>query len=101
MRGLVRASLEDTFDVVVGADDVTRPKPDPEPVRLALERLGAHPSGAVFIGDSRHDLVSGRAAGVKTAAALWGPFDRAHLADLEPDYWLETPRDLSLLTADD
>jgi len=55
----------------------------------------------VFIGDSRHDLVSGRAAGVKTAAALWGPFDRAHLADLEPDYWLETPRDLSLLTADD
>jgi pyrophosphatase PpaX len=100
-RGLVRASLEDAFDVIVGADDVTHPKPHPEPVRLALARLGASASGAVFVGDSRHDLVSGRAAGVKTAAALWGPFDRSHLADLEPDYWLETPRDLSLLTADD
>ena len=101
MRGLVRASLEDAFDVVVGADDVTHPKPHPEPVQVALERLGASASGAVFVGDSRHDLVSGRAAGVKTAAALWGPFDRSHLADLEPDYWLETPGDLSLLTADD
>ena len=51
----------------------------------------------MFIGDSRHDLECGRAAGVKTAAVLWGPFDRAHLADLEPDYWLERPADLSLL----
>ena len=101
IRGLVRASLEDAFDVVVGADDVTHPKPHPEPVRVALERLGAPARGAVFVGDSRHDLVSGRAAGVKTAAALWGPFDRSHLEDLAPDYWLERPADLSLLTADD
>ena len=28
-RGLARASLEDAFDVIVGADDVTHPKPDP------------------------------------------------------------------------
>jgi len=41
-----------------------------------------------------------RAAGVKTAAALWGPFDRSHLADLEPDYWLERPGDISLLAPD-
>ena len=101
IRGLVRASLEDAFDVVVGADDVTHPKPHPEPVRVALERLGAPARGAVFVGDSRHDLVSGRAAGVKTAAALWGPFDRSHLEDLAPDYWLERPADLSLLTVDD
>ena len=97
IRGLVRASLEDAFDVVVGADDVTHPKPHPEPVRVALERLGAPARGAVFVGDSRHDLVSGRAAGVKTAAALWGPFDRSHLEDLAPDYWLERPADLAAM----
>ena len=55
------------------------------------------PEEAVFIGDSRHDLESGRAAGVRTAAVLWGPFDRAHLEDLKPDYWLERPADLELL----
>lgn len=99
-RGLRAAGLEDAFSVVVGADDVTHPKPHPEPVLTALERLNARPEEAVFIGDSRHDIECGRAAGVKTAAVLWGPFDRAHLADLEPDYWLERPADLSLLSAD-
>jgi phosphoglycolate phosphatase-like HAD superfamily hydrolase len=42
----------------------------------------------------------GRAAGVKIAAVLWGPFDRAHLEDLEPDYWLERPTDIRLLAPD-
>ena len=97
VRGLRIAGLEDAFDVIVGSDEVTHPKPHPEPVLLALERLGATPESAVFIGDSRHDLECGRAAGVKTAAVLWGPFDRSHLADLEPDYWLERPVDLTLL----
>jgi pyrophosphatase PpaX len=100
LRGLKVAALESAFDVIVGADEVTHPKPHPEPVLLALERLAAPAAGAVFIGDSRHDLECGRAAGVQTAAVLWGPFDRAHLEDLEPDYWLERPQDISLLTSD-
>ena len=97
LRGLQVAGLDDAFDVIVGSDEVTNPKPHPEPVLKALERLGAPATGAVFIGDSRHDIECGQAAGVKTAAVLWGPFDRAHLADLEPDYWLERPEDLAAL----
>jgi pyrophosphatase PpaX len=100
IRGLRVAGLEDAFQVIVGADEVTHPKPHPEPVLTALERLGRPAADAVFIGDSRHDVACGRAAGVKTAAALWGPFDRSHLADLQPDYWLERPADLSLLAPD-
>lgn len=99
-RGLRVAGLDQAFDVIIGADDVRHPKPHPEPVLVALDRLGTQPGEAVFIGDSRHDLESGRAAGVKTAAALWGPFDRAHLADLEPDFWLEHPGDILTLTPD-
>jgi len=98
LRGLRVAALEDQFDAVVGSDDVHNPKPHPEPVLTALELLGAMPEETVFIGDSRHDMESGRAAGVRVAAALWGPFDRAHLADLVPDYWLETPADLAQFT---
>jgi len=100
LRGLRVAGLEDAFQVIVGADEVTHPKPHPEPVFTALERLDAPAAGAVFVGDSRHDVECGRAAGVKTAAVLWGPFDRSHLEDLEPDYWLETPADLTLLAPD-
>lgn len=94
LRGLRLVGIEEQFAVVVGSDEVTHPKPHPEPVLIALERLGRPAADAVFIGDSRHDLESGRAAGVRTAAVLWGPFQREHLQDLEPDYWLETPADL-------
>ena len=101
VRGLQVAGLDHAFQVIVGADDVTHPKPHPEPVLKALELLHAPAAETVFIGDSRHDLECGRAAGVKTAAVLWGPFDRAHLEDLEPDFWLERPEDLQTLTAED
>ena len=97
LRGLRLAGIEDAFRVIVGADDVTRPKPHPEPVLRALEQTGSSASDAIFIGDSRHDIECGRAAGVKTAAVLWGPFDRDHLEDLDPDYWLEQPDDIASL----
>jgi pyrophosphatase PpaX len=96
-RGLKKVGLEDEFHVVVGADEVTNPKPHPEPVLTALARLATRPEEAVFIGDSRHDMECGRAAGVQTAAVLWGPFGRSDLADLEPNFWLEHPRDLDRL----
>ena len=100
VRGLNVAGLESAFDCIIGADDVTHPKPHPEPVLKALDLLGATAAETVFIGDSRHDLECGRAAGVLTAAVLWGPFDRAHLQDLAPDYWLSQPSDLRALTPD-
>ena len=94
LRGLALAQLDAMMDVLVCADEVTNPKPHPEPVEKALALLGADPAAAVYVGDSIHDMVSGRAAGVRTAAALWGPFGREHLAGATPDYWLETPGDL-------
>jgi len=93
-RGLRVTGLDDTVDVVIGADDVKEPKPHPEPVHSALKALGATPEEAVFVGDSVHDMASGRAAGVATAAVLWGPFNRADLHASTPDHWLEKPADL-------
>lgn len=97
MRGLRISGLDDVFDIVLGCDDVKHPKPHPEPVVKAVEELGVRCPETVFVGDSRHDMECGRGAGVKTAAVLWGPFDRAHLEDLAPDYWLEKPADLRQL----
>jgi pyrophosphatase PpaX len=97
LRGLTLVKLEQTMDVLVCADEVTYPKPHPEPVEKAIALLGANPETTVYVGDSIHDMHSGRAAGVRTAAALWGPFSRSHLEDAIPDYWLETPADLVAL----
>jgi pyrophosphatase PpaX len=99
-RGLRLAGLEEVMDVVIGADDVTHPKPHREPVDLAVAQLGADPATTVYVGDSIHDMHSGRSAGVRTAAVLWGPFVREDLEPANPDYWLAHPADLlSLLTA--
>jgi len=73
---------------------VVNAKPHPEPVHKALHLLGAGPERAVFFGDSVHDMNSGRAAGVKTEAVLWGPFGRAELESSKPDHWIETPGDI-------
>ena len=94
IRGLKLAGIEQDFDVLVCADDVVHPKPHPEPVLRALAMLGAEAEETVFVGDSVHDMRCGRDAGVLTAAVLWGPFGREHLAVTRPDFWLENPGDL-------
>lgn len=94
VRGLTLAKLESLMDVLVCADEVTNPKPHPEPVETAVRLLGAERAATVYVGDSIHDMQSGRAAGVRTAAALWGPFGRGHLEGAGPDYWLERPNDV-------
>lgn len=97
LRGLERCGLDGQFEVLVCADDVTRPKPHPEPVERAVELLGATPATTLFVGDSPHDLAAGRAAGVYTGAVLWGPFPRDWLARHEPDFWFTDPTELTNL----
>lgn len=94
IRGLTLAGITEHFDVLVCADDVENAKPHPEPALKAMRQLHASPGATLFIGDSVHDMQCGKAAGVRTAAVLWGPFGREHLEATRPDYWLETPADL-------
>ena len=97
LRGLALIGLGDAIEVIVGADDVTRPKPDPEPARRALEQLGMAADSCLFVGDSHHDIHCGRSAGTWTAGVTWGPFDRAHLAAVAPDFIIDTPAALAEL----
>jgi pyrophosphatase PpaX len=81
-RTLRHVGLRELVDVIVAADTVERSKPDPMPVRHALERLDRAPDEAVMIGDSPHDLAAGRGAGTATAGVCWGAASREVLAPL-------------------
>lgn len=94
MRGMELCGIVSHFDAIVTPEDVREPKPHPEPVLFALEKLGVRPEEAIFVGDSPHDIASGRAAGTRTAAALWGPFGRDVLEKARPDALLETQEDV-------
>lgn len=96
-RGLKLMGLDREFSLIIGADDVVNPKPHPEPVLKGMAHFDATPDETVYIGDSVHDMHSGRAAGVRTAAVLWGPFKRPDLEATKPDFWLERPGDLLTL----
>ena len=92
-RGLDHFGLGGLFEVLVGYEDTQIHKPDPYPVLEATERFGVSAEKCLYCGDSPHDMDAGIAAGVVTAAAMWGPFaDR--VLEPEPNYALETPADL-------
>jgi pyrophosphatase PpaX len=90
-RGMRIFDLEKHFDVAVFHDDVTRHKPDPEPLLEAARRAGVEPRNAIYIGDSVHDVAAGRAAGMTTVAVLWGPFEQAVLEAVTPDHIVAKP----------
>ena len=96
-RGLTLCGFDGLFDSLITSDMMEASKPDPAPVHAALEQLGARPAEALMVGDSPHDVAAGRNAGTRTAACLWGPFDRARLAQERPDHWLTTFKDLAAL----
>jgi pyrophosphatase PpaX len=89
MRGLVHVGLARYMDTIVGCDASTRHKPDPEPVRIALQRLECRPEDAIFVGDSIHDIAAGNAAGVRTVAATWGAGTRGELEPANPTMILD------------
>lgn len=97
VKALTHVACIEHFDAIIGGDSAEFAKPHPEPVRLALRRLGREPDNAIMIGDSPHDIRAGNAAGVQTAAVLWGPFTRAQLRAAEPTYWLESISELPAL----
>jgi phosphoglycolate phosphatase len=67
------------FAAVTGGDEAPR-KPDPTGVREIMARTGASPAETVFVGDSRVDVATARAAGVAFVAVTWGFASRAELA---------------------
>lgn len=62
------SGLSDAFRVIIGKEDVSATKPDPEPYRLALSRLGIAPEEAVALEDSPSGLTSARDAGLRCVA---------------------------------
>ena len=70
---------EDFLDIVVGGEDVSCPKPDPEGLRHALSVLGVSPQEVLYVGDSIVDAETARAAGVDFAGVLHGMTTREEL----------------------
>jgi len=68
------------FAVVVTADDVTHPKPNPEPYLTTAQRLDVTPASCLVIEDSTHGVMSAQRAGC-TVAGLATSFSAERLVE--------------------
>lgn len=96
----VRNSLRESekfFSCIVGAEHVTRMKPDPEGIHLILKITRHKREEALMIGDGHGDIIAGKNAGIKTAGVTWGIDSKEVLCGLNPDFLFEDPKELFLL----
>ena len=62
---LKSAHLFDHFDLIIGNDEVTRPKPHPEIYQIAMERLGLAPEVCIIVEDAPHGIQAAKASGAR------------------------------------
>ena len=101
-RALVEAELDAAglrafFDVVIGYEDVSPPKPAPDPLLAAIGRMGLSRSHAIYVGDSEVDLKTGRAARVRTVLAAWGLTPELRASFARHRLWATRPSEMLAL----
>lgn len=81
------------FAAVITRDD-SLPKPHPQGVHKACERMGLAVSELMVVGDFRFDVLAGKAAGACTVLLTNGRPSRAVPGDPEPDYTVDCLEDI-------
>ena len=80
---LQKMGLHERSGCVVSGDTVAYAKPHPLPLLHACDLMGASPQNCIYIGDHERDIIAGKAANMKTLAALWGYIPD----DEDPNTW--------------
>lgn len=96
---LEKLGLGDAFDLVLSRDEVRFMKPDGEGLRRALTHFQLAPEDALFVGDSRTDILAARDVGVKVAIVTGGESDERALSIDPPDYVVASLADVANLVA--
>ena len=80
---------------VVSGDTTPHAKPHPEPLFEAARRIGVDPQDCVYVGDDERDIIAGKAAGMRTVAAVYGYLDeKQSVAHWEADDVINSPHEL-------
>ena len=64
--------LYEHFALCLGGDSLPEKKPHPAPLLHLASHFALAPSRCLMVGDSRHDIAAGRAAGFRTLAVPYG-----------------------------
>lgn len=90
--------LQNYFTLWLGGDSLDEKKPHPLPLLHAAQRCQIPPAECVMVGDSRHDIAAGKAAGFTTLALPYGYNHGEPIKNSHPDLVLSSLTEL-LITA--
>jgi phosphoglycolate phosphatase len=90
---LAGLSLSGYFSEVHGGDSFENKKPHPQGLAHILRQAGTTPRETVMVGDSRNDVLAGRAAGTVTCGVTYG-LGAAGFAEAPPDFTVDRFPDL-------
>ena len=82
--------IAEYISYLVGADDVVKAKPDPEPVLKTLSAMGFKASETLVVGDMNVDILMGRNAGAKTCGVTYGNGTKQELEEAGADYLIDS-----------
>ena len=82
---LSKCGLWKYMKVIISIDDCPISKPSPEPLYMALKKLGVKPEEAVYVGDHPDDIRAGKAAGMRTIGVAATEFAFRRLEKVRPD----------------
>ncbi len=85
------------FDVILGVNDATPPKPDLTGLNRLLADWGVAPGEVVYLGDTGTDMKTARAAGCFAVGVTWGFRSRDELVENGADAIIDHPRELAAL----
>ncbi len=91
---LAHLGLAESFEVVLGPEDVVQPKPAPDMLLEALRRLELPASKVLYVGDMIVDIQTARAAGVPVWVVPTGSEERSALEQARPDRLLGSLREM-------
>lgn len=75
-------------------DDIKKFKPDPEVIKLCMQRMNAVPEETIYVGDLPSDVIAAKRAGCKSIAVTWGFGMRDKLEKASPDFIVDSPDEI-------
>lgn len=99
--GISKAGLDDCFSVVLGGDQLKKPKPDPQGLIEACHQLHHNQDDVIYVGDSKGDVLAAKAMAAYSVAIVHDPARKKELAALRPCAIIEDIRELSGLVKEE